>query len=106
LTTTAGLDGLESVHALYLHHNRALSRLDGLGALTTAGRSLDIFNNRALTSVDGLAALSTVGIGVHIYGNPFLPQCGVCAVVDQVVPTPPDLRLEGNAPDACPSSCL
>jgi hypothetical protein len=90
LTTLHGLDGLEHVegdliiggHLAYgcskscgPGGNPVLPTLQGLGALTSIGRNLQITRNDGLTSLQGMSALASLGGGLTIAANQLLPTC-------------------------------
>lgn len=73
--------------------------------LTSVG-ALEIVQNPRFESLAGLGALTTVGGGVVVEDNPVLPQCEVCALIDQLVGFAGSVESSGNQPDTCTDTCV
>lgn len=63
LTNLNGLENLTSVAGLRIEGNTALSSLQGLASLTTAGEGVYILENPVLESLNGLESLTSAGQG-------------------------------------------
>ena len=67
-----------------------------------------IHDNDALTNLDGLSALTSVGRDLNIFDNAALPDCEVCDLLDQLTSGPTSIDVHDNLDDSCtpvPANC-
>lgn len=137
LTSLHGLGALTSVEQdLVVHGHALLPDLSGLEALTEVGRMVNIGGNGSLVSVDGLDGLAAIGSYLWIIDNPALadldglaaltavgtsesgfawieyndslPDCAVCALLDQIAGPYEVPMVLNNLDDECtpvPEGC-
>ncbi|MEO7731431.1 MAG: hypothetical protein ABIY55_10690, partial [Kofleriaceae bacterium] len=76
-----GLVSLHDVRALELVHERGLTSLDGLEAITELPLDLIVENNDALTSLAGLRNVTRVGRTLWLQSNPMLAGIGLTGLL-------------------------
>jgi hypothetical protein len=102
--TTVDLSALTSVgEDLSISGNAALTNFS-LPALSSVGRDLYVKDNAVLTSLY-FPIMASVDGSLEISGNPNLPQCGVCALKDQLESLGGAFTSLNNKPDSCNDTC-
>jgi hypothetical protein len=99
-----GIDGFGALTwvggSLEITQNADLVDLDGPTALTGIGGSLGVDQNPALTSFDGLFSIDTIGGSFSVTDNPSLATAAAEALRDAVGPADIGgaITISGNAP--------
>lgn len=96
--------------------NAALATLDGFDRLAYISQGFSITDNPVLTSLEGLSSVREVAYyedpkwgvsqdSLWIHDNYALPQCQVCAIIDQLETLPGRAHVWPNQRDDCDTDC-
>lgn len=99
LTSLNGLGGLQTAGMLEISYNGTLNNLIGLGSLSAISGSVNIIGNESLTTLNGIPVGLTISGDLTIRNNPILSTCNMAAICNyqRTHSSTTYLNVSGNA---------